>query len=178
MDTPNYILRTSRLGMRRWKPSDQAVFAQMNQDPEVRKYFPSLLTAAESSASIERFETSIAQNGFGFFAVDLLATGEYIGFVGLTAANFEAPFTPCVEIGWRLKRDAWGFGYATEAATECLRFGLQDQKLPRIYSWTAVQNKPSERVMQKIGMRYAGEFDHPQIPEGNWLKRHLLYEAT
>jgi [ribosomal protein S5]-alanine N-acetyltransferase len=186
-----YLLQTARLGMRRWKPSDLEVFTAMNQDPEVRKYFPQLLTPAESAESIARLEAFFDEHGFTFYAVDVLAgaadavdtagatdAGMFIGFVGLYRPNFDSWFTPCVEIGWRLRREAWGHGYATEAATECLRFGLEDLGLERIYSFTAAPNVRSARVMQKIGMRFAGEFDHPRIEEGHWLRRQVLYEAT
>lgn len=149
----------------------------MNQDPEVRKYFPRLLTAAESAGSVARISGFISQNGYGFFAVDVLEAGDFIGFVGLSRPDFEAWFTPCVEIGWRLKRSAWGFGYATEAATACLAYGLSELGLERIYAFAVASNERSVRVMRKIGMRFVGEFDHPRIEEGNWLRRHVLYEA-
>jgi RimJ/RimL family protein N-acetyltransferase len=195
MDAPNmdasnrgtpgaYLLRTARLGMRRWKDSDLDVFVEMNRDPEVRKYFPKLLTPTESAESISRMEAFFDENGFTFYAVDVVdavdsaASGMFIGFVGLYRPNFDAWFTPCVEIGWRLRREAWGLGYATEAAKECLRFGFDELGLERIYSFTALPNLRSARVMEKIGMRMVGEFDHPRIEEGNWLRRHVLYEVS
>lgn len=174
----NYLLTTARLGMRRWKDSDLEVFTEMNQDPEVRKYFPKLLTPVESAESIARMEAFFDEHGFTLYAVDVLATGMFIGFVGLYRPNFEAWFAPCVEIGWRLRREAWGLGYATEAAKECLRFGFGELGLERIYSFTAAPNLRSSRVMEKIGMRLVGEFDHPRIEEGNWLRRHVLYEVV
>jgi RimJ/RimL family protein N-acetyltransferase len=177
MDKSVYLLRTDRLGLRLWKASDVEVFAGINTDPAVMEYFPRPWTAAESAAMVEKIGEFFGENGFGLYAVDVMASDEFIGYVGMTRPSFEAWFTPCVEIGWRLRREAWGFGYATEAAAECLRFGLEDLRLPRIYSFTAVPNKPSERVMQKIGMRFVEEFEHPKIEEGNWLRRHVLYEA-
>ncbi len=172
-----YLLTTARLGMRQWKASDLEVFTGMNQDPRVMEFFPSLWTAEQSAAMVTKAEACIGKNGYGPFAVDELTTGEFIGYVGLLPQTFEAWFTPCVEIGWRLRAEAWGRGYATEAAAECLARGLGEWGLDKIYSCTAVPNKRSERVMQKIGMRYAGEFDHPRVEEGSGLRRHVLYEA-
>jgi ribosomal-protein-alanine N-acetyltransferase len=173
-----YLLRTARLGLRRWKDSDQEVFAAMNLDPEVRRYFPGLATPAESADSIAGFEVHFEQHGYTFYAVDVMETGAFIGFVGLYRTTIDIWFAPCVEIGWRLGRDAWGLGYATEAAKECLRFGFDELGLERIYSFTAVANLRSARVMQKIGMRFVGEFDHPRVEEGSWLRRHVLYEVS
>lgn len=107
-----------------------------------------------------------------------LPTGSFIGFVGLCRPGFEAFFTPCVEIGWRLRREAWGFGYATEGAGACLAYGFRELGLDRIYAFTAVDNARSERVMQKIGMGKLGAFDHPKLEEGHWLRRHVVYHIT
>ncbi|HTR30888.1 MAG TPA: GNAT family N-acetyltransferase [Puia sp.] len=173
-----YLLTTARLGMRRWRDSDLDIFAEMNADPEVREFFPGLLTREESAESIARMEACFDRHGYMFYATDELATGMLIGFVGLGRPNFEAFFTPCVEIGWRLRREAWGFGYATEGGTACLRHGFEQLGLERIYAFTAVGNVRSERVMQKIGMKKAGEFEHPKLAEGHWLRRHVVYDAT
>jgi RimJ/RimL family protein N-acetyltransferase len=173
-----YSLRTPRLGMRRWQDSDLESFAAMNRDPRVMEYFPRIWTAEESAAMVARAGTFLEQNGYGLFAVDELASGDFIGYVGLARPSWDAWFTPCVEIGWRLRTEAWGFGYATEAAKECLRFGFEELGLERIYSFTALPNVRSVRVMQKIGMRFAGEFDHPMVEEGSWLRRHVLYQVS
>jgi len=178
MDAPAYLLKTARLGMRRWKDSDLEVFVAMNRDPEVMEFFPRIWTAEESAAMVAKAEAFLEQNGYGPYAVDDLASGEFIGYVGLLRPSFDAWFTPCVEIGWRLRREAWGLGYATEAAKECLRFGFDELGLERIYSFTAVPNVRSVRVMEKIGMRFVGEFEHPRVDEGSWLRRHVLYEAS
>jgi RimJ/RimL family protein N-acetyltransferase len=149
----------------------------MNQDPAVMEYFPRLLTPAETAAMVKRIDVFFDRNGFGLYAIDLRSTGEFLGYVGFTRPSFEAWFTPCLEIGWRLKKEAWGCGYATEAAAECLRHGFDGLGLEKIYSWTAAVNSRSERVMLKIGMRKEGEFDHPLIGKGNALCRHVLYVA-
>src|ERR1700722_13575950 len=168
---PDYILTTPRLGLRRWLPADIPPYARMNQDPAVREFFPNLMTYDESAASVRVIERHFDEYGYGLYAVDLLSTGEFIGFDGFSHPGFDAFFTPCVEIGWRLRREAWGFGYATEGAAACLRYGFEELGLERIYSFTAVPNVRSERVMQKIGMKKAGEFDHPKLKEGHWLRR-------
>jgi RimJ/RimL family protein N-acetyltransferase len=179
-----YLLRTPRLGLRRWKPSDLEVFTLMNQDPRVMEFFPRVLTAAESAAMAAKNDAFFEQYGYGLYAVDELvpvsagtATEEFIGYVGLLRPSFESWFTPCVEVGWRLRAEVWGCGYATEAAAACLAYGLGELGMERIYSFTAVPNVRSERVMLKIGMKKVGEFDHPRIEEGSWLRRHALYVA-
>jgi RimJ/RimL family protein N-acetyltransferase len=173
----NYLFTTERLGLRRWVAGDEAVFIQMNRDPSVMEFFPRTMEPAETLAMVGRIHAFFAANGFGLYAADLLSTGEFLGFTGFTRPSFESWFTPCVEIGWRLKKEAWGRGYATEAAKACLRYGFQEIGLETIYSFTAVLNTRSERVMQKIGMQRAGEFDHPALGQGHALKRHVLYVA-
>jgi len=171
----SYLLSTVRLGLRRWRPSDLGPFTRMNQDPAVMEYFPGMMTPVETAAMVERIDAFFERNGYGLYAMDLLSTGEFLGYVGFARPSFESRFTPCVEIGWRLHREAWGRGYATEAASECLRHGFDRLGLEKIYSFTATMNTRSERVMQKIGMSKVGEFDHPLIGEGHVLRRHVLY---
>jgi RimJ/RimL family protein N-acetyltransferase len=168
-------LATPRLQLRRWTPGDAEPFIRMNQDPEVMRYFARPNTAEETMAFIQRINTFFDNHGYGLFALELKATGEFIGYTGFAEPRFESWFTPCTEIGWRLKREAWGQGYATEAARVCLDYGFQTIGLDRVYSFTALSNAPSERVMQKIGMDRVGEFDHPAIAAGHPLKRHVLY---
>lgn len=172
-----YLLMSPRLGLRRWRAADVGPFARLNADPAVMEYFPRVATLEESAAMVSRIEAQFDQFGYGLFAVDRLDRDEFIGYVGLSRPSFEAWFTPCIEIGWRLKASAWGCGLATEAAKEVLRFGFEEVGLERIFSWTAVVNIRSERVMQKIGMRRAGEFEHPTIEAGSRLRPHVLYEA-
>ena len=139
------------------------------------RYFPRPNTPAETMAFITRINIFFDEYGYGLFALELKATGEFIGYTGFTKPRFESWFTPCTEFGWRLRRDAWGHGYATEAAKACLDYGFSQLGMQKIYSWTALPNTPSERVMQKIGMERAGEFDHPMIEAGHPLRRHVLY---
>ncbi|HEY8481811.1 MAG TPA: GNAT family N-acetyltransferase [Spirillospora sp.] len=172
-------LRTERLVMRRWKDGDREPFAAMNADPEVMEHFPAPLTRAESDALIARFEARFEEDGFGFWALETLGTGEFIGFTGLSVVRFTAPFTPAVEIGWRLARSAWGRGYATEAARRALRFAF-DAGVGEVVAFTAVANTRSRAVMERIGMTRdpADDFDHPLVADGHHLKRHVLYRVA
>jgi len=171
-----YVITTPRLGLRRWKESDLPLVIAMNQDKEVMLYFPSTLSAEESLEFFLRIQRQIEDLGFGLWAVEKLDSKEYIGFTGFSIPAFESFFTPCVEIGWRLRKEYWGRGYATEAALASLTHGFEKWEWDRIVSFTSVFNLPSERVMQKIGMTKQGEFEHPSLPNGHRLCRHLLYE--
>jgi len=146
----------------------------MNQDPDVMRFFPDLLTSGQTASSFVRMKKHYSEHGYTFFAVDLLDTSAFIGFTGLYNTRFTAHFTPCVEIGWRLMKEYWGFGYATEAAATCLDYAFDVLKLKEVYAYTPMSNLPSERVMQKIGMTRVGTFKHPMIPD-NPLEEHLLY---
>jgi RimJ/RimL family protein N-acetyltransferase len=170
-------LSTSRLWLRRWRESDLEPFAVLNSDPQVMEFMPGCLTRAESDALVLRAETEIAERGFGFWATQLRGSGEFIGFVGLHAASFEAHFTPCVEIGWRLGRTSWGKGFATEAAHECLRFAFENLALPEVVSFTVPLNRRSRAVMERLGMQRAvsDDFEHPRLPVNHPLRRHVLY---
>ena len=148
----------------------------MNKDEKVREFFPSLLTAERSLEDIEWFNQSSSKHGYTFFAVERKDNSQFIGFTGLYQPGFDAAFTPCVEIGWRLSHQNWGLGFATEAATACLKFGFENLGLDAIYSFTSIHNKRSEHVMEKIGMKKDGYFDHPRIADGHFLKRHVLYK--
>jgi ribosomal-protein-alanine N-acetyltransferase len=170
-------LLTERLALRRWRTSDRAPFAELNADPEVMEHFPSLMTRAESDAFIDRIEARFDEHGWGLWALEVMATGEFIGFTGLQVPGFPAPFMPAVEIGWRLARPAWGHGYASEAARRALEFGFSDLGLPEIVAFTAVGNVRSRAVMERLGMTRdpADDFDHPFLIEGHRLRRHVLY---
>jgi len=148
----------------------------MNADPRVMEFFPAPLARAESDALIVRIEQHFAEHGYGLWATEVAATGEFIGFVGLMWATFSAPFTPAVEVGWRLAASAWGHGYAPEAAVAAVDFGFAAGR-PEIVSMTTHGNLRSQRVMQKIGMRRdpTDDFEHPHIPEGHPLRPHVLY---
>ena len=173
-------MRTERLQLRRWCPSDLAPFAALNADPRVMRYFPTTLSRAESDAFAERIEAHFAEHGFGLWAVEVPELAPFIGFVGLSVPRFEAPFTPCVEIGWRLAAEHWGRGYAPEAARAALAFGFDTLGLREILSFTSVVNEPSRRVMEKLGMTHdpSDDFDHPALPEGDALRRHVLYRLS
>ncbi len=170
-------LRTRRLLLRPWREADREPYARMNADPRVMEFFPALMTREESDASVDRAYAHFARYGYGFWAVEIPDVCPFIGFVGLWNPTIEAHFTPCVEIGWRLAHDHWGHGYATEAATAALRYGFEVLGLSEILSMTAVINFRSRRVMEKLGMTYdeQGDFDHPRVPDGHPVKRHVLY---
>lgn len=158
-------LETPRLKLRQWQTADLEPFAELNADPRVMEFFPALLNRTESDAMAERIRSLIAQRGFGFWAVELKESGSFIGFVGLHIPAAELPFSPCVEIGWRLGFPYWGQGYATEAAREALRFAFAELNLPEIVSFTAVGNLRSRAVMERLAMRPQSEtFPHPDIP--------------
>lgn len=140
------------------------------------QHFPAPLTHAESDAMIDRVEAHFDERGFGFWALEVVETGEFIGFTGLSTPRFAAHFMPAVEIGWRLARSAWGCGYASEAACRVLKFGFEDVGLPEIVSFTAISNLRSRAVMARIGMTHdpVDDFEHPLVPEGSRLRRHVL----
>ena len=169
------IIETDRLLLRTWKDEDRVPFAQMNADPEVRKYFPKLLTREESDEFVNSIIQTYNERGYCYYASELKSTSEFIGFIGFGYAEFPAPFTPCTEIGWRLMQPYWNVGLATEGAFASLNYGFQTLGLEDILAWTAVPNTPSQRVMEKIGMSFWQNFDHPRIPEGHWLRQHVLY---
>jgi ribosomal-protein-alanine N-acetyltransferase len=173
------MLETERLRLREWRAEDREPFARMCADPRVMEFFPAPLTAEESAAAIERGRAHFARHGFGFWAAELRATGAFIGFIGIAVPGFEAHFTPCVEIGWRLAAEYWGRGLATEGARASLRYGFDELGLPEIVAFTAAANVRSRRVMEKLGMSHdaADDFDHPRIAEGHPLRRHVLYRA-
>jgi RimJ/RimL family protein N-acetyltransferase len=170
-------IRTERLLMRRWRDSDRAPFAALNADPEVMRYFPALLDRAESDRSIDRFEQRFDQHGFGLWALEVLATGDFIGFTGLNPMPDGVPGAGDQEVGWRLARHAWHMGYATEAARAALDVGLLRLGLPVIWSMTAVLNTPSQAVMRRLGMVRHGAFDHPRIEMGHALRPHVVYRT-
>ncbi len=170
-------IETPRLLLRPWRESDREPFARMNADPKVREFFPALQSRAESDATVDWLEGGMQRHGFTFFAAELRETGEFIGFTGLGIPSFEAHFTPCVEIGWRLATAYWNQGLATEGARAALRFGFDELGLDEIVAFTVPANIRSRRVMEKLGMTYdpADDFDHPRIPEGHPLRPHVLY---
>ena len=170
------MLTTERLLIRSWKETDLAPFAAMNADPEVRRYFPSLQTTDESNASVRRYQTHEAEHGVTFWAVEHLGTGEFIGFVGLIVPGDDIPLPAgCLEIGWRLATAHWGKGLATEAAQACLDYAFNELKVPSIGAITTVNNLPSMRVMEKLGLTKRSTFLHPAIDPADPIAPHVLY---
>jgi RimJ/RimL family protein N-acetyltransferase len=170
-------LRTERLYLRRWQPSDRLPFAQLNGDSQVMEFFPGTLSRHESDAMVDRIEAHFERHGFGLWAVEIAGVINFAGFVGLAIPRFEAAFTPCIEVGWRLAAAFWGRGYATEGARAALDFGFRWLGAREILSFTVPANVRSRWVMEKLGMTHAPEddFDHPLLPEGHPLRRHVLY---
>ena len=173
-------LRTERLLLRRWVPEDLEPYAALNADPVVREHFPSALTRRECAAEIATFEDRFDLRGYGFWAAEVPGVAPCIGFIGLDLATFDAPFTPAVEVGWRLAREHWGNGYASEGARAALRFGFDTMGLDEILSFTTPANVRSWRVMERIGMTRdaAGDFEHPRVEVGHPLRPHVLYRVS
>ena len=171
----DYLFRSERLGFRKWKDEDFDPFCRMSRDPQVMKYFLKTLDPKETEALIGRIKKQFDKRHYGLYAVDHLESKSFIGFIGFLYCDFEAAFTPCVEIGWRLDRRFWNQGLATEGAKACLSYGQKVLKFAEVYSFTALENRPSERVMQKIGLTKIGEFNHPKVPQGHALEKHHLY---
>ena len=170
-------LRTERLVLRGWRDDDRAPFAGMNADERVMAHFFATMTRAESDAAADAIAAHFTRYGYGLWVVERPGEHPFLGFVGLNVPTFEAPFTPAVEIGWRLVPEAWGRGYATEAALAALRYGFVDAGLHEIVSFTSPENVRSIAVMERLGMQHdpAGDFDHPRVPAGHRLRRHVLY---
>jgi len=171
------VITTERLLLRRWFPADREPFAQMNADPRVMQFFPGLLSREESDRGVDRIEAHFEEHGFGLCAVELSQDHAFIGFIGLQIPSFQASFTPCVEIGWRLAAEHWGTGLATEGARSIVRDAFETVGLKELVSFTVPGNIRSRRVMEKLGMIRdpAHDFDHPNLPEGHPLRRHVLY---
>ena len=169
--------QTERLILRNWQDSDTEAYIALNQDPEVLRYFPRLYSKDESIADIVEYKQLLIERGYTIYACELKACGAFIGFVGLYPRD-DMPFSPCVEIGWRLAKKYWGYGYAPEAAIKCLEIGFNECNLHEIVSFTPTINTPSERVMQKIGMLHHDNFYHYKVPEDHALSKHVLYKFT
>jgi len=174
-------LVTERLVLRGWREADLAGMAAINADPEVMTHLGPLMTPAESDMMVGRFlQKWLEEPRFGWWAAERRDSGALIGFVGLNRPDFTLPAGECVEIGWRLARAAWGHGYATEAARACLDHGFGAAGLEEIVSFTVPANTRSRRVMERLGLRRdeGGDFDHPMVPVGSALRRHLLYRLA
>jgi RimJ/RimL family protein N-acetyltransferase len=173
-------LRTDRLTLRQWRDSDRGPFAAINADPRVMEFFLAPLTRSQSDAVVDRFSAELERGGHAPWALERNADQAFIGFTGFWVPRFEAHFTPCVEIGWRLAVAAWGRGYATEAAFAALGHAFGTRGLDELVSFTPVANERSIRVMERIGMTHdpADDFDHPSFPVGHPLRRHVLYRLV
>jgi RimJ/RimL family protein N-acetyltransferase len=171
------VIETDRLLLRCFRDADRDPFARMNSDPAVMEFFPAMLSRAESDALVDRIEAHFTEHGFGLWAAQLRATGDFIGYVGLAVPRFTASFTPCIEIGWRLDAAYWGAGFATEGARAVARHAFEVLGLAEIVSFTVPANMRSRRVMEKLGMTHdpKDDFDHPLMPLGHPLRRHVMY---
>jgi RimJ/RimL family protein N-acetyltransferase len=170
---------TERLRVRQWIEADREPFARLSSDPRVMEFLPNLLDRAASNAMVDRLQTLIAERGWGLWAVELKAEKQFIGFVGLHIPKVDLPFSPCVEIGWRLAFEYWGQGYATEAARAVLKVGFDRLLLTEIVSFTATINHRSRAVMERLGMERETEtFEHPSLPLGHPLREHYLYRLS
>jgi RimJ/RimL family protein N-acetyltransferase len=178
MNTP-IEFETPRLLLRQWRAADREPFAALNADPIVMARFPAPLTREESDALADRCERLIAERGWGAWATEIKATGEFIGFVGLHVPQDDLPLSPCVEILWRLARAHWHQGFATEAARGALRIGFEELSLPEIVSFTVPANTRSRAVMERLGMQMdAATFEHPRLPVGHALRTHVSYRLS
>ncbi|MBD1588946.1 GNAT family N-acetyltransferase [Pseudomonas typographi] len=174
---PILELHSPRLRLRQWRDADLDGFAAMCADPQVMRYFPATLSRLETAALIGRIRGHFNEYGFGLWALEHTATGEFIGLTGLARVNFDAHFVPAVEIGWRLAREHWGLGYASEAAYTCFACAFGQLALEQVVAFTAEANVPSQKVMQAVGMACdpGDDFDHPALPAGHPLRRHRLF---
>ena len=169
------ILTTERLVLRSFDPTFYDSFVAMNKEEEVMKYFPAPLSKEESLQFIDIISNHYKDVGFSLYAVLLASNNTFLGFTGFMTPSFDAFFTPCIEISWRFKKEYWGNGYATEAATACLKYAKEQLGLKEVFSFTSLHNKKSEAVMQKIGMQRQKNFEHPKLDKTHWLCAHVLY---
>jgi ribosomal-protein-alanine N-acetyltransferase len=176
------MLHTARLLLRPFTDMDRDPFFALNTHPSVVESLGSAPTRAESDAMVDRYSEELEREGWGFWAVEATeeSGGALVGMVGLHRVSSTLPCAPAIEVGWRLHPDHWGHGYATEAAAASLGFGFDEAGLEEIVAFTTTRNTRSQAVMTRIGMRHDpdGDFDHPALPAGSRLRRHVLYRAT
>lgn len=170
------IMETERLILRRWRRSDKSPFARLNADPRVMAFMPKVLSAEESDRLVDQIEEHFEQHGFGLCAVELRRDHSFIGFVGLSTPSLNTAFTPCIEIGRRLSAGHWGHGLATEGARSIVRYAPEAKSIEQLVSFTVPSNLRSRGVMEKLGMtrNSSEDFDHPNLPDGHPLRRHVL----
>lgn len=176
--TKNYIFTSERLGFRNWIEEDIQKMADINNNPNVMEFFPSVQTAVQTQRFVKRMQLQFEEKNYCYFAVDFLEHDTFIGFIGLSDKDFESDFTPSVDIGWRLSETHWYKGYATEGALACLKYGFNQLKLKEIIATTPSINLKSEEVMKKIGMTKIKNFDHPLLLDDERLRDCLLYSIT
>jgi RimJ/RimL family protein N-acetyltransferase len=176
-DDNKYIFTSERLGFRNWELTDIDKMHQINSDEKVMEFFPSNLTKEQTTEFVERMKKLFENKGFCYFAVDKLEDNEFIGFIGLSEQSFKANFTPCVDIGWRIKNSEWNKGFASEGAKKCLDYALNDLKIENVYSIAPKVNIKSEHIMTKIGLIKQFEFEHPLLTKNDRLKTCLLYKT-
>lgn len=178
MKQSNYLFTTQRLGFRNWKSKDIEPMCKLNGDPEVMRFFPTTQDKQKTTQFIERMQKQFAVRDYCYFAVDRLDTKQFIGFIGISYQDYEAPITPCTDIGWRLDKTHWGKGYATEGAKACLSYAFETLDLKKIYSVASHNNLPSISVMKKIGMTYDQEFRHPALNATPELNPCVVYSIN
>lgn len=172
-----YIFTSARLGFRNWHFADIDKMHEINSDEKVMEFFPGIPTKEQTAEFVERMKKQFEDKKFCYFAVDKLHDSEFIGFIGLSEQTYEADFTPCVDIGWRIKRSEWNNGFATEGAKKCLEYALNDLHLKNVYSVAPKVNTKSEHIMAKIGMKKQYEFEHTLLVNNNRLKTCVLYKT-
>ncbi len=171
----DFLFQSPRLGFRQWQSTDITPFAALNADADVMEFFPATLSHDETRKAVQRYQKHFETYGYGWYAADLLETGDFVGFIGFGKVDMEVSFNSSVEIGWRLSKTYWGKGLATEGAKACLEYGWTTLGFSEVYSLTATLNKRSARVMEKLGMSYQGNFLHPKLEKGHPLEEHVLY---
>ncbi|AOW20477.1 GNAT family N-acetyltransferase [Urechidicola croceus] len=173
----NYTFISQRLGFRNWNESDIELLYKINSDKDVMEFFPSIPSLEETKDFIKRMQTHFVKNGFCYFAVDLIDTNEFIGFIGLCKQTYKTEFSPFIDIGWRLKKSVWNQGLATEGAKACLEYGFKNFNLETIYSIAPLINLKSQRIMEKIGMEFDSTFSHPKIEKCHILNKCVFFKV-
>lgn len=170
-----YLFTSSRLGFRTWLDADLDQMTVLNSDKKVMEYFPFLPTEKETREFIQRMQDQFSKNGFCYFPVNHLKSKKFIGFIGLSVQNFDSEFTPCIDIGWRINKKYWGKGLATEGALACIKYAKDKLDIRQVYSMASKTNTRSIKVMEKIGMSYIKDFEHPKLLEYSELKKCALF---
>lgn len=178
MKKDEYIFKSERLGFRNWRNEDLEEFVKLNSDEAVMEHFPKTLSQKEVEELIDKLRSHFAKNGFTYYAVEILERKEFIGMIGLAFQEYKTKFTPAIDIGWRLKRTAWGKGYATEGAKRCIEYAFSELGITKIISVCTIKNNKSENVMKKIGMTKKGAFNHPKLINHPEYEKHFCYEMV